>query len=247
MQIFFYFGEKTFLVVVDSYSKWVELEYMRYGTNTNKVIQKFLNIFARFGLADVLVTDGGPPFNAHEFVNFMQKQGIVVLKSPPYHPASNGQAERTVRTVKEVFKKFLLDSRMKFTDVEEQMCYFLINYRNSCLTKTSTFPSEHVFSYKPILLDLINPKNSYKQNLVPRHLDSVESTNPVLDRLIPQVDKFNNLNPGDKLWYRNHCPKDAERWLDATFVKRMSINVFQISINGNIKSAHRDQLRLNEI
>lgn len=245
---FFYFGEKIFLLVVDSYSKWVELEYMRYGTDSKKVIKKFLNIFARFGLPDVLVTDGGPPFNGSEFINFMKRQGIIVLKSPPYHPASNGQAERTVRTVKEVFKKFMIDSQKKFQDVDEQICYFLFNYRNSCLTKTGKFPSEHLYSFKPkTLLDLMNPTNDYKNNLVPRHQDSTKVKNPEIDRVVSQVDNFSHLMPGDKLWYRNHRPKDAQRWLDATFVKRISLNVFQISINGHITSAHRDQLRLNVI
>lgn len=209
---FFYFGENIFLLVVDSYSKWIEFEYTRYGTDTKMVIKKFLNIFARFGLPDVLVTNGRPPFNGLAFVDFMKRQGIIVLKSPPYHPASNGQAERTVRTVKEVFKKFLLDSQRKIQDVEEQLCYFLLNYRNSCLTKTGKFSSEHLYSYKPkTLLDLMNPTNHYKNYLVPHHQDSTKVKNPELDRVVSQVDNFNHLIPSDKLWYRNHRPKDAQR------------------------------------
>lgn len=57
-------------------------------------------------------------------------------------------------------------------------------------------------------------------------------------------DNFRNLIPGDMLWYRNNRLKEAERWLEATFVKRISINVFQMSVNGHVTSAHRDQLRL---
>lgn len=216
---------------------------MRYGTDCKKVLKKFVNVFARFGLPDVLVTDGGPPFNSDHFVEFMSNQGIVVLKSPPYHPASNGQAERTVRTVKEILKKILLEPKMKQLDVEEQINYFLLNYRNSYLTKSGTLPSEHVLSYKPkVLLDLVHPKNHYKCNLAPRPQDSPIKENFGLDR----ADELEHLSPGDALWYRNYRPKQAERWVEATYVKRLSLNVFQISVNGHVMSAHREQIRLRK-
>lgn len=111
---FFHFQEKVFMLIVDSYSKWLELDYMKYGRDTKKVIKKFIIVFARFGLPDVLVTDGGPPFNSIEFINFMKRQGINVMKSPPYHPESNRQAERCVRTVKEVLKNSFWIHKSKF-------------------------------------------------------------------------------------------------------------------------------------
>lgn len=35
-----------------------------------------------------------------------------------------------------------------------------------------------------------------------------------------------------------------KRWLDAKFLKRLSKNVFQVSVGGRMYSAHRDQLKL---
>lgn len=156
---FFYFEKKVYLLVVDSYSKWIEVELMRFGTDHRKVIKIFLSIFARYGLPDVLVTDGGPPFNSEYFINFFEKQGVIVMKSPPYHPSSNGQAERLVRLVKDALKKFLLDPEIRRLDEDERIIYFLMNYRNICLGKDGSFPSEHLLTYKPkTTLDLINPK-----------------------------------------------------------------------------------------
>lgn len=67
---------------------------MRKGTDCNQVLTKLVELFARFDLPNVLVSDGGPPFNSHQFKQCLERQGIVVLKSPSYHPSSNGQAEK---------------------------------------------------------------------------------------------------------------------------------------------------------
>lgn len=156
---FFHFSHHTFLLIVDSYSKWIEVEWMKKGTNCGQVLKQLVAFFARFGLPDVIVSDGGPPYNSYAFVNFLEKQGIKVFKSPPYNPPSNGQAERLVRTVKEVLKKFLIDSDLSHLSLEDQINLFLINYRNTCVTKDDSFPAEKIFTYKPkTLVDLLNPK-----------------------------------------------------------------------------------------
>lgn len=152
---FFYFEHRTYLLIVDSFSKWIEIELMSHGTDKNKVIKKLVAIFARFGLPDVLVSDIGPPFYSHDFISFLRRQGIEVMKSPPYNPSSNGQAERLVRTVEEVLQKFLMEPEIMELDLEDQISLFLFNYRNN----NGHFPAERIFSYTPkTILDLINPK-----------------------------------------------------------------------------------------
>ncbi|XP_062536041.1 uncharacterized protein K02A2.6-like isoform X2 [Armigeres subalbatus] len=174
---FFFLESKTYLLVVDSYTKWLEVEIMKYGTDAKRVIKKFTVIFARFGLPDVLVTDGGPPFNSSQFVTFMQRQGIKVLKSPPYNPSSNGQAERMVRLVKEVLKRFLLDPLTKSLDDDDKITYFLANYRNTCTASDERVPSEKLLCFKPkSLLDLLHPRRGYKNSLDLPRLSSPDSS-----------------------------------------------------------------------
>lgn len=211
-----------------------------------KVINKFTSIFATFGLPDVLVTDGGPPFNAQAFISFMQRQGIIVMKSPPYNPSSNGQAERMVRTTKDIFKKFMLYTQLKSLDIEDKIKYFLVNYRTSTTTSDDFIPAERIFLFKPkTLLDLLHPKSCFKQHLDKPQKEAMETVKKTMvECSTPPPDPFEKLLLGDKLYYRNPNKGEIEKWIEAKFVKRVSPNVFLISFGRPTINAHRNQIKL---
>lgn len=208
---------------------------------------KLVSFFARFGLPDVIVSDNGPPFSSYNFVNFLERQGVRVMKSPPYNPSSNGQAERFVRTVKEVLKCFLLEPEVAELDLEDQMNLFLFNFRNT-LTSDGFLPSEKIFRYSPkTILDLINPKKQYKQHKSISQPDE-ETNNDSPSGTIPRHsnDALEALMAGDEVWYKNHNPHLHARWLKATFIKRYSPNTFQIRIGSTNVMAHRAQIRISK-
>ena len=75
------------------------------STTSTATIEKLRKIFAIHGLPDTIVSDNGSNFTSNEFEEFMKKNSIKHIKVAPYHPASNGQAERAVRAFTEGFKK----------------------------------------------------------------------------------------------------------------------------------------------
>ena len=92
------------LVLVDAHSKWIEAHVMSAITST-LTIQCLRRIFATFWLPEVIVTDNGPSLVSEEFEAWLKRNGIRHKTSPPYHPATNGLAERAVQTVKRGVKK----------------------------------------------------------------------------------------------------------------------------------------------
>ncbi|XP_055522720.1 uncharacterized protein K02A2.6-like [Wyeomyia smithii] len=63
------------------------------------------DIFSRFGNPKILVSDNGSQFVSARFKQFCDEAGITHLTIAPYHPQSNGQAERFVDTLKRGLKK----------------------------------------------------------------------------------------------------------------------------------------------
>ena len=87
-----------------------------------------------------------------EFHTFLRKNGIVHITSAPYHPASNGLAERAVQTVKSDITKAAGDN------VETKLHRFLFDYRRTPQTTTGKSPMEVLNQRKMrSRLDLLHP------------------------------------------------------------------------------------------
>ncbi|XP_055584928.1 uncharacterized protein K02A2.6-like [Uranotaenia lowii] len=79
---FFYVSGKTLFVVIDSYSKWMDVRIMR-NTDANSVIKVLGSMFLIFGYCKTIVSDNGPPFGSEVFRNWANSLNITLLKSPP--------------------------------------------------------------------------------------------------------------------------------------------------------------------
>ena len=82
-------------MVVDAHSKWMEVSIV-YSATTATTIEKLRTRFATHGLPRTVVSDNGSVFTSSNFEQFMLRNGIHHVRTAPYHPASNGLAERAV-------------------------------------------------------------------------------------------------------------------------------------------------------
>ena len=98
--------------MVDAYSKKIWTQCMNTDTTTSKTLAVLYGWFcSETGTPTTLVSDNGPQFTAHEFKDKMTKWGVKHVFSPPYHPASNGAAERAVQLFKDRLKKMDISSK----------------------------------------------------------------------------------------------------------------------------------------
>ncbi|CAG4957134.1 unnamed protein product [Colias eurytheme] len=141
----FSLNNKNFLVAVDAYSKWVEC-FIMSTTDSEAVVLRVSEMFSRFGLVKVIVTDNGTNFCSAYFENFCQRNGVKHVTIAPYHPASNGQAENTVKTFKRSIQVILNEGSSKM--LVDKLYEYLFNYRNSAHCTTGVSPAELMFGRK---------------------------------------------------------------------------------------------------
>lgn len=142
---YFDFKRKNFLVILDAHSKWLEVFEMS-TINSNSTIKVLRSLFARFGLPITLVSDNGRSLISDEFEEFLSRNNIQHLTSPPYSPSSNGAAENSVKTVKNALKKALAAS--SGSDYSLILSRFLFDYRNTDHATTGVSPAILMFGRK---------------------------------------------------------------------------------------------------
>ncbi|GAB0088447.1 uncharacterized protein DMENIID0001_028660 [Sergentomyia squamirostris] len=81
-------------------------------------------IFVRHGLPETFVSDHGPQFANNCFLKFCGDNGIRHIRTNPYPPASNGQCERMVGTMKNALEK-----QRSSGSIDTSLQTFLANYR----------------------------------------------------------------------------------------------------------------------
>ena len=147
------FLDKMFLIVVDAHSKWPEVIQMS-STTSFKTIEALRSLFAKYGLPEQLVSDNGPQFTSEEFADFMKVNGIKHIRSAPYHPSTNGLAERFVQT----FKRAMKTSAQDEPNLNTRLSQFLLGYRSTPHATTNVSPGELFLQRKlRTRFDLLKP------------------------------------------------------------------------------------------
>ena len=204
------FMNHYFLIIIDAYSKWTEVLQVS-STSSSETINKLRHLFATHGLPSVMVSDNATSFTSEEFGEFLHLNGIKLITSAPYHPVTNGLAEKAVQSFKEAMKKMsgLLPTRIS---------RYLFASRNTPHTTTGIAPSELLMGRKlHTHLDLLRPdleqKVNTKQSLQKSYHDS------------------SAFSVGDYVYVRNYGVHGA-KWLPGSILQKLLSSIILGSTSG---------------
>lgn len=157
------FENHTILLIVDAATKWLEAIPVP-STSSSASIAALRSVFARFGLPKTIVSDNGTSFTSQEFVTFLQINGITHVRTAPYHPQSNGQAERAVRSMKDSLRK------IKDGNFQQRLDKFLFHYRKAPNSSTGLSPAAAMFGWQiRSRLDLLQPDDKSTHDSAPKY------------------------------------------------------------------------------
>ncbi|KAM8719105.1 hypothetical protein ACLKA7_011763 [Drosophila subpalustris] len=123
------------LIISDAYSKWLEVTVTK-STTASATIMLLDEVFTSYGVPLMVVSDSGTNFTLAELNNYLDSVGVKYHKfSAPYHPATNGQAERNVQTVKNALRAMGSNAKTLKSNLYE----FLRQYRNAPQSTTDYY------------------------------------------------------------------------------------------------------------
>ena len=150
-----------YLLTVDYFSRYPEVTKLT-STTSSSVISALKAVFSRHGIPEVVRSDNGPQYSSHEFTAFAKCYGFRHATSSPLYPQSNGQAERMVKTVKQLISS------------SDDPYLALLTYRATPLPWCDLSPSELCMGRKirtpvPQTDELLVPKWPYLPDFRERH------------------------------------------------------------------------------
>ena len=151
-----YHHGKTYLVVVDYMSDYIELKELEDETTTS-VINACKEIFARHGVPEQFHSDNAPYYSCSQFQKFAEDWQFIHTSSSPGHAQSNGKAESAVKIVKHIL------------DTSEDPWRALMEWR---ATPNRDFPSPSERLY-----------NRKIRTLVPQSIESLEDQEIDLEKI----------------------------------------------------------------
>ena len=171
-----------YLLVVDYFSRYPEIARLS-STTSATVIKSLQSIFARHGIPEVVRSDNGPQYSSQEFQTFAKSYGFQLITSSPRYAQSNGQAERMVKTVKQMLKQ------------STHPYLALLNYRATPLPWCKRSPAELLMGRRI-------------RTRVPRLKEQLVPSWPYLEEFRKQNDKFKAKQKRD--YDKRHRVKDLD-------------------------------------
>ena len=134
-------GNRYILVLMDYATKWPEAYPMK-AVDSESVARTLIDIFARLGVPDELLTDNGSNFTSRLMKRFYDLTGIHHLKTSAYHPATDGMVERFNQTLKQTLRKLTQKSS---DDWDACIPYLMWAYRGTVHASTGYSPFELMY------------------------------------------------------------------------------------------------------
>jgi len=215
------YGKLTYLIIVDAHSKWPEIHILP-DMNSSTVIKTLDNLISSYGIPKTLVTDNQSSLVSRELRNYLQKYNIKHLTIPPYHAASNGQAERMVGALKSCLRTLQYSSG----NPQEKLLCFLRAYRRAPHTTTG-----------------VSPASLFLKRELRTNLDVFRPTQP------PTIEKhrletFNDpvLQEGEHVAVRSFT-NPLHKWKKGTVVSKDGQLQYTVMVDGELHRKHVEHLR----
>ena len=226
------------------FSGWLEVERLQSGSFRH-VRQALLRWFQTYGVPEELATDGGPPFNSHEYDAFLRTWTVDKCLSSAYYAQSNGRAEAAVKSA----KRILLGNIDPITGMldTDSAARAIMAHRNTPTQDTGIAPSVMLFG-RPLRDHL--PRS--KPELRPEWRAIAECREKALaKRALRPVAVDRELDPlqvGDCVQIQNQAGNHPNKWYNTGVISEvLPYRQYRVIVDGSRRISLRNRRFLKRI
>ncbi len=254
-------GYEYILVIVDHFTRFAQAYPTKNKSSTTAAEKLYNDFVLRFGFPAKILHDQGREFENKLFHQLERLSGVQRLRTTPYHPQTNGKAERFNRTLLSMLRTLPEDRKSKWKDslnkvVHAYNCtvnhatgfspFFLLFGRSPRLpvdllfgtspSSTRENHTEYVKRWKSAMKDAYAKATSNSSK-------AAISGKKIYDRKV----RFTLLKPGDRVLVRNLCERGApgklrsywENQIYEVVEQKGALPIFVIKPEGNAKGRSR--------
>nr|GEX17844.1 reverse transcriptase domain-containing protein [Tanacetum cinerariifolium] len=139
-------GYDTIWVIVDRLTKSAHFLPMREDDSMDKLTKLYLKeAVTRHGIPISIISDRDPMFASNFKRVFQKALGTRLDMSTAYHPETNGQSERTIQTLEDMLRAYMIDFRNGW---ERHLPLIEFSYNNSYHASIKAVPFEALYGRK---------------------------------------------------------------------------------------------------
>uniref|UniRef100_A0A3P9LFN0 Integrase catalytic domain-containing protein n=1 Tax=Oryzias latipes TaxID=8090 RepID=A0A3P9LFN0_ORYLA len=223
-------GNLFLLVIIDYFSKWVEMFPLK-DSKAHRITAVFRDeIFTRFGVPRVIVSDRGAQFTGYEMAHLCKTWGVTQTFTTSFHPQSN-LTERSNRTIKTMIASYVGTQHQNWDQWIREFRFAI----NAAYHETTGKSPAELFlgrALKGPLERLITATPSPHQpryTLMERQQRLIEQVKKRVEQCQTRQAKYYNtrrrsaqFQPGDLVWVRTHPLSKASEHFSAKLAPKWS-------------------------
>lgn len=141
-------GKDAIIVFVDRFSKMAHFVASTTTVNAPTLARLFVdNIYRYHGMPESIVSDRDPRFTGTFWRSLFQLLNVKLRFSSAHHPQTDGQTERTNKTLEDLLRHYVSDRQDDWDD-HLSLCEFA--YNNSVSASTGFSPFKLVYGEHPL-------------------------------------------------------------------------------------------------
>ncbi|GKC42324.1 putative reverse transcriptase domain-containing protein [Tanacetum coccineum] len=139
-------GQYMIWVIVDRLTKFAHFLPMKENDLMEKLTRQYLKeLVSRHGVPVLIISDRKGRFTSHFWQSLQKALGTRLDMSTAYHPQTDGQSERTIQTLEDMLRAYVMDFRKGW---DKHLPLVEFSYNNNYHTSIKAAPFEALYDRK---------------------------------------------------------------------------------------------------